>query len=307
MYGKSLIFHTNLSVRKNKYFELLHRTGYKINIYQSELMDFCQAVPDAIGRCVIYKIPNLDTVRENVSGSWLRFRILAINLFKQSSLIHSALQKRMWLLSWHVTFYQPKIIDEIGDDLEKARGGAYFAHLLLPHMPFVYSNDCQLDYSGEPWERAMSAGLDRNTVDQRAVRYLRYLPQARCALNEVERLFERMRKLGLYDKAIIVLHGDHGSAISLHSPSNLNRDQLTPEDYRDTFSPLCAIKLPGGEFREHTETVSLNVLLYRAAMEIMGQQPEESVHGAIAEEVPFIYLSGQFPLARQDIDIFAQP
>ena len=307
LFAKSRIFHTNLSVTENRYFELLHQSGYKINIYQSESVDFCQAVPGAVGRCMTYTIPNLDTVRENVSSPWLRFRILAINLFGQSTLIHMFLQKNMWLLGWGVTLYQPNVIDEIGDDLEQAGGGVFFAHLLLPHGPFVYGQDCQLDYSSETWERAMAPGLDRNTINSRAVRYLRYLPQAKCALNEVERLFRRMRKLGLYDDAIIVVHGDHGSTISLHSASYLNQDSLTPEDYRDNFSTLFAIKLPGGEFRELTETVSLNVLLSRAAMEITGQQLQESDYGVIAEEVPFIYLPGQFPLLRQDVDIFAQP
>ena len=73
------------------------------------------------------------------------------------------------------------------------------------------------------------------------------------------------------------------------------------------FFTLFAIKLPGGEYREHTETISLNVLMSRAAMEITGQHQSEPGFGVIAEDAPFIYLSGQFPLLRQDIDIFALP
>jgi len=307
LYAKNLIFHTKLSVMKNSYFELLQRLGYTINIYQSDSVEFCQAVPDAVGRCMVYTIPNFDTIRENVQSPWLRFRILAISLFEQSILIHGFLQKRTWLLNWPITHYQPMVIDEIGDDLEQTRGGAYFAHLIFPHGPFVYTRGCQLDYSSEPWERVLSPGLDRNTVDKRAVRYLRYLPQAKCALNELDRLFNRMRELSLFDGAIIVVHGDHGSGISLHSPAYLNRNRLTPEDYRDNFSTLFAIKLPDGEFREHEETVSLNVLLSRAATKIAEQQLSESGHEVATEKAPFIYLPGQFPLFRQEIDIFAQP
>ena len=164
-----------------------------------------------------------------------------------------------------------------------------------------------MDYSSEPWERLLTSGLERNTVDERIVRYVRYLPQAKCALNEVGRLFDRMRELGLYDDAFIVVHGDHGSHISLRSPHKLNRNRLTPEDYQDMFSTLFAIKLPGGKYREHTETVSLNVLMSRAAMEITGQDQSEPEFGVIAEEAPFIYLSGQIPALKQDIDIFALP
>jgi len=307
LYFKSQIFHTNLSITENRYFELLQRRGYTINIYQSESVEFCRAVPDMIGRCFTYNTPNLDSIRESVPGPWLRFRVLATNLFKQSTLISLFLKNRLWLLIWGVTLHEPGVIDEIGDDLEQTRSGVYFAHLMIPHAPFVHQDGCQLDYSSEPWERFPSPGLEKNTVDERIARYVRYLPQVKCALNEVGRLFDRMRELGLYDDAIIVVHGDHGSRLSLSSADQLNRDKLTPEDYRDLFSTLFAIKLPDGKYREHTETVSLNVLMSRAAMEITGQHQSEQEFGAVAEDVPFIYLSGQIPLLRQDIDIFALP
>jgi hypothetical protein len=80
----------------------------------------------------------------------LRFKILVINLFKQSTVISMFLNNRMWLLSWGTSHYQPKVIDQIGDDLEVSRGGVFFAHLMLPHAPFVYQNDRQLDYKSEP-------------------------------------------------------------------------------------------------------------------------------------------------------------
>jgi len=304
---KAAIFHTKLTIPENRYFEILQQRGYKVNVYQSDVVEFCTAVPDAVGRCMTQTTPNLKTVRENVSSSWLRFRILATNLFEQSTLIHMFLEKKLWLLVWGATLYDPNIIDEIGNDIERVRGGAYFAHLLLPHAPFVYQQDCQLDYSSESWQRYLPQGLLKNNTDSRAVRYLRYLPQIKCALKEIDRLFDRMRELGLYDDAMIVVHGDHGSIISLHSAHRLNKDRLTPEDYRDLFSTLFAIKLPGGEYVEHTETVSLNELMSRVAMEIKGQNQPEQSSELITEDAPFIYLSGEFPLLRQDIDIFEQP
>jgi len=71
---KTQVFHKDISVAKNRYFELLHRLGYTINIYQSASVEFCQAVPEAVGRCMVYDIPNLATIRENVPSPWLRFR-----------------------------------------------------------------------------------------------------------------------------------------------------------------------------------------------------------------------------------------
>ena len=307
VYGKSTVFHKSLSVSQNRYFEILHHHGYAINIYQSQSFDFCQAVPDSNGRCLIYTIPNFETIRENVSNPVLRFKILVTNLFNQSTVISMFLNNRMWLTDWGTSHYQPKVIDQIGDDLQVSRGGVYFAHLLLPHAPFVYQNDCQLDYNSEPWERYPISGLDVNAPDERIARYVRYLPQAKCALSEIERLFDRMRELDIYDDAFIIVHGDHGSGISLNRAHRLNQHKLTPEDYRDVFSTLFVIKPPSGEYREHTETVSLNVLMKRTTMRVLGQNQPEHIHGVDEEAIPFIYLFGQFPLLRQDKDIFARP
>jgi hypothetical protein len=307
VYGKSTVFHTNLSVFQNRYFEILSRQGYAINIYQSQSFDFCQAVSDLNSRCFIYTIPNFETIRENVSNPVLRFRIMVTNLFNQSTTLSMFLFNRGWMSNWGTSHYQPKVIDQIGDDLEVSRGGVFFAHLLLPHAPFVYQNNCQLDYKSEPWERYPSSGLDTNTRDLRIARYVRYLPQAKCALNEIERLFDRMRELDIYDDAFIIVHGDHGSGLSLHSASRRNQDKLTPEDYRDVYSTLFVIKSPGGEYREHIETVSLNVLMKRATMKIIGQDQPEQITGVDTEVAPFVYLFGQIPLFRQDGDIFASP
>jgi hypothetical protein len=304
--GKSTVFHTNLSVSKNRYFELLHRHGYAINVYQSQSFDFCQGVSDSNSRCLIYTIPNFETIMGNVLSPVLRLRILVINLFKQSTVFSMFLNNRRWLLSWGTSHYQPKVIDQIGDDLELSRGDVFFAHLLLPHAPFVYQNDCQLDYKSKPWERYLGHGLE-STQDERIARYIRYLPQAKCALNEIERLFDRMRELDIFNDAFIVVHSDHGSGVSLHSANRLNQNKLTPEDYRDLYSTLFVVKPPGGEYREYTETVSLNVLMKRTTMRILGQNQPEHIPGVDVEAIPFIYLFGQFPLLRQDKDIFASP
>ncbi|MFC1796325.1 sulfatase-like hydrolase/transferase [Pseudomonadota bacterium] len=307
LFQKTHLLHEKLAVPENKYFEMLHRAGYTINVYQSESFDFCQAVPEAVGRCMMYNVPNLATIRDNVSSPWTRYRVLVTGLISGPNLIGLFLKKRLWLLAWGVTFYEPKVIDEIVNDLNQTRSGVYFAHLLLPHNPNVYQSDCQLDYSSDSWERFLGPGLIRNSPDSRAVRYLRYLPQLSCALKEMGRLFARMREMGLYDDATIIVHGDHGSRISLFSPSHLNRERLTPEDYRDVFSILFAIKTPSGEYREHNEPVPLNVLMQRTAAAITGDKMFEEEGETQSEELPFIYLTGQSPLTKHEIDIFEQP
>jgi len=97
-----------------------------------------------------------------------------------------------------------------------------------------------------------------------------------------------MRDLGLHDDAFIVVHGDQGSRISLRSAVQLNRNKLTHEDCRDLFSTLFAIKLPGGEYREPKQTVSLNVLMGRATQEI-SYLPRWDKHCTYCQPIQSVY------------------
>ena len=53
-----------------------------------------------------------------------------------------------------------------------------------------------------------------------------------------------MRAAGLYDEAIIFVHGDHGSRIGLVEPSASDKELLSRDDYIDHFSTLFAVKAP---------------------------------------------------------------
>ena len=51
-------------------------------------------------------------------------------------------------------------------------------------------------------------------------------------------------KAGLLRDATIIIHGDHGSRITLRDPIIAYRDQATKIDYVDSFSTLFAIRSP---------------------------------------------------------------
>jgi hypothetical protein len=46
----------------------------------------------------------------------------------------------------------------------------------------------------------------------------------------------------MWDRSIIVIHGDHGSRIAKNRTDVLNREILTAEDYRDTYSTFFVYK-----------------------------------------------------------------
>ena len=103
-----------------------------------------------------------------------------------------------------------------------------FIHVALPHPPYVVDADCSF------------------IGPQRASR-LSYAGQGRCALAVVQRLFDRLRNLGVYDRTVIVLTSDHGW--NRLRPNHPLRGVKTPAGNLDDVAvramPLLAVKPAG--------------------------------------------------------------
>ena len=114
-----------------------------------------------------------------------------------------------------------------------------FLHLALSHNPMVTNKECR--YAGKVLETV------RETVKF----------QSGCALDEILRLFEKMRALGIYDDALIVLMADHGAWVPPLRLGAVRRPDGKVETV-DPFltalaMPLLAIKRPG---EKHTLRIS---------------------------------------------------
>jgi arylsulfatase A-like enzyme len=136
------------------------------------------------------------------------------------------------------------------DVIAHPRGYAFFAHLMVPHHPYVYDEHCALLPRTADWltnHIAPPDSLVYNTAQSRAQKYDRYADQVRCALTMLDGFFDALDERGLLADATIVINGDHGSRIPEHFPNaiTLAAGVLTEQDYRDTFSTLYAIKAPG--------------------------------------------------------------
>lgn len=93
-----------------------------------------------------------------------------------------------------------------------AQPALYFAHVLLPHEPYVYLAD-QRRFSNE----SGLIGLDargRWPVDPyyATQTYRQHLEQVGCADALVAALVDRLKTEGLYDRALVVITSDHGVA-----------------------------------------------------------------------------------------------
>jgi hypothetical protein len=120
-------------------------------------------------------------------------------------------------------------------------------------------------------------------------------------------LFNDLKASGLFDRATIIVHGDHGTSAFQTRPSAYTMEQLNSLDLREAFSTLFAVKLPGWTSRIDEKIVSLNVLMARTAGEITGMSADELGAAVTREEEPFVYLIDVFPLRRAYVNIFGAP
>ena len=296
----------------NAYFDRLEDSGYRFNIYQTTHLNFCQSHPDSTDKCWNYLQPNVLSVRE-VPGIFKRTGMLAKVMISQSFLL-----KRV---SWGLIFdlaiavHDPEVFEVLQRDvLAEPEGRVFFAHLLIPHNPFVYLHDCTVRYESNPALSYALVNTDKD-VSPELIEYrtMRYFEQAECALVTLRQMFEEMKSEGVFDQSFIVIHGDHGSQISRRVPKPRNLKTLTGEDYRALYSTLFAVKFPYGEYYQDTRTLALSALLEEFSSAVTsgvgGPLTAEEI-GSLpqyeGETEPFIFLVDPKGLHKVNIDIFEE-
>lgn len=70
-------------------------------------------------------------------------------------------------------------------------------HLMIPHVPIIFDADCGLV-------------SEREDKTKRIGKRKLFEGQARCSLRLAARILARMKSLGVFDKTMIVISGDHG-------------------------------------------------------------------------------------------------
>jgi hypothetical protein len=107
-----------------------------------------------------------------------------------------------------------------------------YLHLMLSHNPMVTNEQC--GYAGRTLPTV------RETVKN----------QARCALIEILKLFEEMKRAGIYNDALIILMADHGAWVppadltGISANDGKSIDVINPKVIA-LAQPLLAIKRPG--------------------------------------------------------------
>jgi hypothetical protein len=251
------------------YFTMLQQRGYQLHVYQSNYVDLCRANDVRARNCLTYPVASLGSIQDLplrahekarfiVAALLTRSRTLLVLNIAYDRLVRQPLarhgvdvpSRRLDPPSFG-PLAVPVVMEQLTRDmLAHPRGHAFFAHLMVPHYPYVFDEHCALRPRAADWLTSHIAPGDSlvyNTADSRALRYTRYTEQVRCVLSMLDDLLDTLDSRGLLEGATIIVNGDHGSRIAEHFPSGrtLAGGVLSETDYRDTFSTLYAIKAPG--------------------------------------------------------------
>jgi hypothetical protein len=271
---------------RNAYFTRLGQAGYSIRVHQPDHLNVC-ADGVAVSACRTYHpaaLRTLDALPTSaiqkltvVSGTFLA-RSEAVGRFKQ---LYRGTRRRLayWNLhllpwDWDRSMVAPVAamvaLREVAADLARAERGEFvYAHLLLPHYPYVYDEACRPRPPSEWLMRIDPNHSDEvegttNTREGRAVRYDLYFQQMHCVHQKLDELLAAIPP-SLRRDAIVIVQGDHGARIGLVKPTSDPRRPLTDADYADHFSTLFAVRSPqidaGYDPREASVTCLLKSLV----------------------------------------------
>ena len=280
----NLPYYYNLDA--SKYFEHLNRLGYRLNIYQSDFLDFCRVPDIEYASCKTYRSNSIISILNTELAVIERFKFVA-NSFAESSAFLKWIRwvynrKFRILTSPHLPIWKPgvsrtgplpalRMLKLLNAELGKAKpGNVYFAHLLLPHYPYNLRSDCKLrpqlsDWLNRSATEDPSEPLIENTSTTRSQRYNRYIDQIECQQILLSNLLKSINNNSVWNDSTVIIHGDHGSRIALHKPELKIESEPTTEGHIDYFSTLFAVRFGSHSTGKYIESPhNLQTLLARA-------------------------------------------
>jgi hypothetical protein len=258
-----------ITLERNAYFDSLQSMGMQIDVIQSDWIDYCGHI--AVEKCKTYFAGGLIDVGDKLpttdKAAILIYRFAALtglvrNMLQVYDILALAARRAGFdvqpvELRTRLFTSSLQAMAVFEDAIEAARslvpGKAIFAHVLLPHHPYVYDPACGVrrvsDWLGAgsavPWER----------------RYTAYFDQLICTISKVEALLAAVASSPAAGKTVFIIHGDHGSRIVRTEPRIENEGKFSSRDLVDAHAAFFAVAIPGIEPGYDTGRYPLRVLL----------------------------------------------
>ena len=271
-------------VTKNRYFDRLMGRGYHIRVYQNTIFDYC----GHSGVVYCHSQMLFDPLDEDVRSSMtipVRMAHLVLDLTGSHSFTYWAARRvilhfdpTLLIFSGYGGAAAPSLLKAVTREAVTAPGGtAIFFHLLAPHVPYVWDKNCHLA-KGDPAMHLFHGvsgpyGPGRiNDEASRKARYRNYFGQVLCIFKKLTVLMDRLKAAGRLDDTLIIIHGDHGSRISLAGRHD-NPANLSKRDLIDLYAAYFAIRFPHAKGGQDREFISLQSLFSRLFGPTDGGEP----------------------------------
>lgn len=235
------------TITRNAYLVSLSRQGYGIRVYQSLYFNFCETPDVRLLSCISYNytgLGNLDALTDNASVRASLVLARYLNRSRLYGLARSYYQelaarglfnlRRIENNNFAPLASYPFFEVLAREIAQNPNGQVFFAHLLIPHRPFMFDSRCAIVLD-QPYDN-----LERMSDPWLSAYREAYHEQVACTTRQLGNLFAAMKKAGSFDRTTIVVHGDHGSRIQparRHPNRNL-------ADIRSRYSTLLAVKAP---------------------------------------------------------------
>jgi len=296
---------------ENLYFEGLAQAGYRLNVWWGHHIDYCSHSQVLIDNCLQIPSHGLKITQSLDLNMLERVQLIFSNYINLSNIYGGARNYyetfRNEILPYGVslpsaTWDRHKVttlpylfsLEALWQSiLDLPEGNVAFAHLLLPHSPYVTNADCTIRTSLQEWKYnvlSSTRGGVPNTKDSRETHYREYFKQVQCVYRKLDELFKRMEYAGLFENSVIIIHGDHGSRIMKTEPTIENEQTLSKQDIVDGYSTLFAVKFPKQVGYYDTQTVPIEFLLQEKVVKPLLGEKEIAPPSA-----PFVFLQSEDP------------
>jgi len=159
------------------------------------------------------------------------------------------------------------------------RPGLNFKHTLMPHVPWQYLPD------GKQYRRTARDPIpgmsseSYNDPTQIESLYQRHLLQAGFADHELGDLLRHLKRIGLYDKSLIVVAADHGVAFDLHKR---DRRTLTRANAAEIGPIPFFLKAPGQKEGRINDAWAESIDILPTILDVLNISPRVKMDGKSA-------------------------
>jgi len=267
----------------NTYFDALRAQGFNVKVFQSSYLDFCTS--SGVTNCTSYWHASLRPVYlSNLSHTDKR-SIITWAFISQSNYFAKLASKYDRLIkaefpeltkfkvnrffnSQMSTLPTLRAFDLFILGLRDAKpGDAYFAHLLLPHDPFIVDRQCNLLPRAD-WRYRRRYEVDRRTFEGQE-------NQLRCVEKKLTEALDAIGGSRVGSKNLVaIIHGDHGSRMVHTNPIAPLPLSYQSGDLVRAYSTLFAIKAPGITAGYVEQPAPVSWLLAEAARSRFSSAPD---------------------------------